>query len=166
MQSLHVPWLLRIILHITEKLAFAQVLITDDPATNTSANNNALLDLKSESKPIIIPVLHFDNLPENADSEYGMFCVTTGLDGFDLEDFHRLRFYWDGPGGGQWARVLTTHDADLGSLTDVHTKGIGIHASYYIGELAAPNANDNGDKFNTAVGYSAGISLNASGPHP
>jgi hypothetical protein len=160
--------LLTVLLVFLAQATIAQVLITDDAATFPTANPNAVLDLKSDFKPLILPVLPIENYLDldpvtgGTPPAYGMICVTKDTGSPPFTDFFKLQFYWDLPGTGEdgWKAILTERSY-LSALRDVKRTGAVIRTSYYIGEGAGGPVGAQ-TEYNTVVGYKAGNSLNSS----
>jgi hypothetical protein len=138
------------------------MMVTDSAAQDIQVphNTNAILELKSSTKPLILPVIPFNTFTTITPAE-GMICVTTGVPGFDAPAFHTLQFYFDEPGTGDdaWYQILTQKH-DINSLHDVRRSGT-ARTSYYIGIGAGDNASSATEN-NTTFGYNAGHSITVS----
>ena len=142
------------------QVAIAQVVISDNGTT--SADPNAVLELKSDTKALLLPrldpavVFPFTN-PVN-----GLIFVGEDSQGFleALYFYHKIT----GASDGAWHKVLLQGVTGLGDLTDVKTTinpASPNAPSYYIGLDAGPTTGV--AEGNLVIGASAGKNMDGTG---
>ena len=151
--------LLTIALAFLAQATFGQVLITDGTTSTTDPNPNAVLDLKSNQRPLILPWLLNSNLPDATTfGSSGMIFMGAGaINGY----YYNIRFITeDQSGNSVWATALSSLNG-LNALADVRQESPLYVSSYYIGEGAGPDT-DNAIN-NLVIGFEAGKNMAKSG---
>jgi hypothetical protein len=144
--------LLTILLALFVQASFAQTLIESSDATAGDVDGNAVLELRSNSKALLLPRIPKATMDGMTSPVNGLMTVTSD------QDDNYILFYFDGNlHADSWYRLLASYDG-LSSLSDVRRdESPTFESSYYIGASAGP-VTDNAMN-NLVIGFEAGKNM-------